>query len=109
MIIDDLIRTAGRIRVQARTGVSRLAVGLTIGLVLATAGVSRAADGATPAPASFTDGQKVQVREGDTWSAATILKREGRRYLVHYDGADAASDEWVTTERLRLPGPAGSA
>ncbi len=60
----------------------------------------------TPPPAPLTDGQKVQVREGDTWSAATIVKHEGRRYFIHYDGADASTDEWVTPDRIRMPGAA---
>ncbi len=64
------------------------------------AGVSRAAD--------FAVGQKVEVREGDSWSAATVLKQEGRKFQVHYAAADAAADEWVTTDRMRAPGTAAS-
>ncbi len=61
---------------------------------------------AAPAPSgTYTDGQKVEVREGDAWSAATIVQREGRRYLIHYEGADAADDEWVAVDRIR---PAGA-
>src|SRR5687767_13088272 len=53
-------------------------------------------------PATFSEGQKVEVREGDTWSSATILKKEGRRYQIRY-ADDPNSDEWVTADRLRLP------
>lgn len=56
---------------------------------------------------NFVEGQKVEVREGDEWSAARILKKEGRKFLVHYDGSDAASDEWLTVERLRAAGGQG--
>src|SRR4051812_5713626 len=54
--------------------------------VAVCAGLVRAADpppgapGAPPAATTtYVEGQKVEVREGDTWSAATILKREGRK------------------------------
>lgn len=53
---------------------------------------------------SYVEGQKVEVREGDTWSSATILKHEGRKYRIHYDGADASSDEWVMGDRIRSTG-----
>lgn len=59
---------------------------------------------AQPATPHFSEGQKIEVREGDTWSAATIVKQEGRKYLIHYSGADATADEWVTTDRMRAPG-----
>ncbi|HSU68130.1 MAG TPA: Tudor-knot domain-containing protein, partial [Tepidisphaeraceae bacterium] len=62
--------------------------------------------GAAESP--LAEGQKVQVREGDAWSAATILKHEGRKYLIHYEGADASADEWVTTDRIRAKGTAGA-
>ena len=64
---------------------------------------------ATLAATGFEPNQPVQVREGDTWSAATVLKREGRRYLVHYANSDATSDEWVSPDRVRSPGAAASA
>lgn len=56
-----------------------------------------------PSVAGFAEGQKVEVREGDAWSAATISKKEGRKFLVHYDGTDAGSDEWLTADRLCVP------
>lgn len=59
-------------------------------------------------PAAFSEGQKVEVREGDVWSQATILKKEGRRYQIHYQG-DNTNNEWVTADRLRAPGTAASA
>lgn len=74
---------------------------LQVLMILACAGVVCAAD--SPGGGSFGEGQKVEVREGDTWSAATILKREGRKFQVHYSGADASTDEWVAADRLRVP------
>jgi hypothetical protein len=53
---------------------------------------------------AFKEGQKVEVREGDTWSPANVVKQEGRRYLIHYEGAAASTDEWVALDRIRLPG-----
>lgn len=76
------------------------ATGVILGLLL-LAGAARAADST-----AYQEGQKIEVREGDTWSAATVLKHEGRKYQIHYDGSDASSDEWVTTNRMRLPGAA---
>src|SRR5580692_4486714 len=79
----------------------RLGLPLLVGTMFLMPSVVHAAD-------AFTVGQKVEVREGDTWSPASILAHEGRKYQVHY--ADAgATDEWVTTDRIRVPGTAGSA
>ncbi|HEX4796321.1 MAG TPA: Tudor-knot domain-containing protein [Humisphaera sp.] len=86
---------------------------IAVGFVLLIAGVVALscpwpttvhAQAGTPPPAPLVDGQKVEVREGDAWSAATIVKHEGRRYFIHYEGADASADEWVTTDRIRMPG-----
>lgn len=73
-------------------------------LIVITSGIATAAPQTPPV---INESQKVEVREGDTWSAATVLKKEGRRYLVHYEGTDAATDEWVTLDRIRLPGAGG--
>src|ERR1700722_16028435 len=61
---------------------------------------------ARAAATSFSDAEQIEVREGDGWSAATIVKHEGRKYLIHYNGADASTDEWVAADRMRLPGTA---
>jgi hypothetical protein len=77
-------------------------------LAAALAGSAMTAWIANPAvadpPTTYQAGQSIEVREGDTWSAATIIRREGRRYLIHYAGSDSSSDEWVGTDRMRLPG-----
>ncbi|HEV7300223.1 MAG TPA: hypothetical protein VGN72_12710 [Tepidisphaeraceae bacterium] len=54
---------------------------------------------------SYEPSQQVEVREGDTWSKATVLAREGRRYAIRYDDG---TEEWVTADRVRLPGAAGA-
>jgi hypothetical protein len=51
----------------------------------------------------FQPDQAVEVREGDEWSAATIVKKEGRKYQIKY--ADG-TEEWLTADRLRAPGDA---
>lgn len=53
---------------------------------------------AAPVPAGMTE---VDVFWGGRWWPATILKREGQRAHVHYDGWSASHDEWVTPERMR--------
>jgi hypothetical protein len=54
----------------------------------------------------FKPDDKVEVREGDEWSAATIVKQEGRKILIRYEDG---TEEWVTSDRLRQPGVAGKA
>jgi hypothetical protein len=53
---------------------------------------------AAPVPADVT---AVEVLWGGRWWPATIVRREGQRAYIHYDGWSASSDEWVTPERLR--------
>ncbi|HEX8323010.1 MAG TPA: hypothetical protein VF595_03775 [Tepidisphaeraceae bacterium] len=75
-------------RFRLRTAI--LSVGLTAGLLL----------GQTAAP-TYTKDQKVQVREGDVWSDATVVSQEGRRVKVKYEDG---SEEWAPLARVRLPG-----
>jgi hypothetical protein len=53
---------------------------------------------AAPVPAGAT---AVEVFWGSSWWPATIVRREGERALIHYDGWSSGSDEWVTPDRLR--------
>ena len=32
------------------------------------------------------------------------VRREGRRYLVHYAASDASTDEWVGPDRMKVSG-----
>ncbi|MEM9881596.1 MAG: hypothetical protein AAF800_01610 [Planctomycetota bacterium] len=76
----------------------RVSAGLVLGigvLGVADSGAS-GAFGAVPSP-----GDAVEVREGDVWSPAEFLGREGRRLQIRYDDG---TEEWVTADRLRLPG-----
>ncbi|MGC4030356.1 MAG: tudor domain-containing protein [Tepidisphaeraceae bacterium] len=55
------------------------------------------------AVAAYSPGQSVEVREGDSWSPATFLKQEGRKFQIKY--ADG-TEEWVAADRLRAPAAA---
>jgi hypothetical protein len=80
----------------------RLVLVLTVCGILIFSEPSKAADG-------YTVGQKVEVREGDTWTPASVIGHEGRKYKIHYDGSDATTDEWVGLDRIRNQLGAGSA
>lgn len=78
---------------------------LAVGVLLLAA--SQAWGQATqPGLANLKPNDAVMVREGDTWSKATLVAREGRRYQIKYDDGTL---EWVTAERLQLPGAPGAA
>ena len=53
---------------------------------------------AAPVP---PDATAVEVFWGSRWYDATILKRDGERAFIHYDGWGSSFDEWVTPDRLR--------
>lgn len=55
---------------------------------------------------TFDIDQAVEVREGDAWSKASIVAKEGRRFQIKYDDGTL---EWVTADRLRAPTRAGEA
>lgn len=57
--------------------------------------------------AEFHTNEKVEVREGDSWSHATVLKKEGRKYFIHYADSSSSDDEWVWESRMRLSGTGG--
>jgi hypothetical protein len=46
-------------------------------------------------------GDKVEVLWGNKWWAATVVKRDGQRAFIHYDGWGKNFDEWVTPDRMR--------
>lgn len=83
---------------KQRDGLKAWAVVLLIG---SWCGVAASAANQTPEP-----GDAVEVREGDVWSSAEFLGREGRRIQIRYDDG---TEEWITADRLRMPGEAGAA
>jgi len=54
-------------------------------------------------PAQFAEGEKVEVEwnQDKKWYPATILKAWYGLHLVHYDGYDSTSDEWVGPGAVR--------
>lgn len=74
---------------------------VSLGLTLGAGGVARAHAAGATRPATFKLNEKVEVREGDEWSSATVVKKEGRKYQIRYEDG---TEEWVTTDRLRAAG-----
>ena len=89
-------------RVGQRLILVSLGATLLVGFAVARA---QQASPATSAP-TFKPEQAVEVREGDEWSPATVVKREGRKYQIRY--ADG-TEEWVAIDRIRKPGAAAAA
>ena len=53
-------------------------------------------------------GDAVEVMWGSSWYPATVLKREGRKTLIHYEGYSSGFDVWVTADRIRPGGGAAA-
>lgn len=53
---------------------------------------------AAPVP---SDATTIEVFWGSRWYDATILKRDGERAFIHYDGWGSNFDEWVAPDRMR--------
>lgn len=51
---------------------------------------------------AYALGQTVEVQSTGGWYKSTIRKKDGNRYLIHYEGWADSWDEWVTTDRIRL-------
>jgi len=45
--------------------------------------------------------EKVEIQHSGAWYPGKILKTEGDKYFVSYDGWDDSWNEWVTIENLR--------
>jgi hypothetical protein len=55
-----------------------------------------------PIGGEFAVGQQVDIFEKRVrWSPGVILKRDGARYFIHYDGWPDTWNEWVDAEQLR--------
>lgn len=54
-----------------------------------------------PSTNGYSVQDHVQVLWQGSWYPAVILKIEGNKYLIHYDGYDSSWDEWVTTDRMK--------
>ena len=69
-----MITKSFRLAQAIRRHTWKTVVGVSIGLGVGTAAWVHGVDAA---PTPYAEGQKVEVREGDEWSQATILKHEG--------------------------------
>jgi hypothetical protein len=56
------------------------------------------------AQTSFSVNDKIEGMDQGKWYKATILKTDGTRYFVHWDGYSATYDSWLTTDKMRMPG-----
>lgn len=54
-----------------------------------------------PSSAGYAPGSRVEVQWQGQWYPATILKVDGQKYLIHYEGYESSWDEWVTAERIK--------
>lgn len=50
---------------------------------------------------SYNVNDKVQVEWKGAWYPAKIMKAEGDKFFIHYDGYPHAYDEWVTAARMK--------
>ncbi|RZM08826.1 MAG: hypothetical protein EOP68_10785, partial [Sphingomonas sp.] len=94
-----------RDRLTRHARAAMLAAAAAIFSVSAASGQTTPPAPAAATAATYAVGQSVEVREGDTWSKAKVLAREGRRVQIEYDDG---TKEWVTADRLRTPGTAGT-
>ena len=49
----------------------------------------------------YTVGKTVEVKWKGSWYPATILKKKGKKYKIHYTGYGSKWDEWVSKARMR--------
>src|SRR5690606_111510 len=93
---DKLVVLFGSVGGHAATG-TRLA-GATVSARPGTAAP-------TPAPAAtVAAGAKVQIKWGNAWYPGRVLRVDGARYLVGYDGYGSTWDEWVDSSRIKADG-----
>lgn len=54
-----------------------------------------------PSVSVLMPGDTIRVKWGEQWYDATVVRREGRRVLVHFDGWSNNFDQWVGSDRLK--------
>ena len=70
-----------------------VAVGIWVGLAMCV----------LAAEAEYKAGDAVQVEMNGRWLGAKVLEKKTGKYLVRFDGLDAAFDELVPVAKLRVP------
>lgn len=56
------------------------------------------------AHAQYNVGDKVEVEERGKWYLSSVLKVEGDKFFIHYEGYSSKYDLWVGSERIRSVG-----
>jgi hypothetical protein len=56
------------------------------------------------AQSTYNVNDKVEGLDQGKWYKATILKTDGTKYFVHWDGYSNTYDSWLTTDKMRVPG-----
>jgi Ca-activated chloride channel family protein len=58
--------------------------------------------GVSPVHGRDAHATEYEVLWKDRWYPASVLKRDGGRAFIHYDGYEASWDEWVGPDRIRV-------
>lgn len=53
---------------------------------------------------TYNVNDKIEGLDQGKWYKATILKTDGTKYFVHWDGYSSSYDSWLTTDKMRTPG-----
>ena len=53
--------------------------------------------------AAFQAGDKVEIEYGGTWYPGNVKEAKAGQFFISYDDYDSSWDEWVGSERLRVP------
>lgn len=67
--------------------------------LLTTALLTRLQASLEPSPLAI--GDRIEVQWGSSWWRCTLLQTKDGQYLIHYDGYQSTSDEWVPRTRIR--------
>lgn len=69
--------------------------------VISIGSVRTGASQAVEARPAWKVGDRVEIKDAGSWYKATLLKVDGEKYFIHYDGYDAEHDAWVHPSRVR--------
>jgi hypothetical protein len=88
-------------KLQLETGLKQQMVdrGMSAEDIVAIVKSRRPGEGAVDAPCA----SEVVVDIGGEWQTALILKRDGDRCFVHLVGTEMSDNQWVTSDRIRIP------
>ena len=58
------------------------------------------------AQTDFKVNDKIEAQDQGKWYKATVLKVEGGKYFIHWDGYSSSYDSWITPDKTRAVGSA---